>query len=151
MVRYIYKRSLFLIVFLFLCSCKLYQSRKKEDQREERIRSNYNQQADFLHSTLKYSQSRYWLFWTDSNFRFHPDSGLIGHSGKLAMLESKVNTTTKNKLSTNSSDSFLQTKNKLSTDKRSAWVVPKFLLIGLVFVAIAIVWKFRYFFKTLLR
>ncbi|WP_153847828.1 hypothetical protein [Sphingobacterium paramultivorum] len=151
METYIYKRSLFFIVFLFFSSCKLYQSGKKEDHREERIRSNYNQQADVLYSRLKDSQSRYWLFLTDSNFRFHPDSGLIGHSGQLAMLESKVNTRAKNELSTSSSDSYMQTKYVLSTDKRSAWAVPKLWLIGFVLVAVAITWKFRNFFKTFLR
>lgn len=151
MVRYIYKRLLFFIVFLFFCSCKLYQSRKKEDRREEQIRSNYNQQVDFLYSRLKDSQSRYWLFWTDSNFSFHPDSGLIGQSGQLAMLESKVKTSAKNEHSTNSSDSYMQTQHVLSTDKRSAWVVPKLWLIGFVLVAVAIAWKFRKFFKTFSR
>ncbi|MGJ1228226.1 hypothetical protein ACR78H_22005 [Sphingobacterium siyangense] len=146
METYIYKRSLFFIVFLFFSSCKLYQSGKKEDHREERIRSNYNQQADFLHSRQKDSQSRYWLFLTDSNFRFHPDSGLIGHSGQLAMMESKVNTSTKNKLSTNSSDSFLQTQHKLNTEKRSAWRVLDLWLIGLLLVAFVLAWKFRSFF-----
>ena len=151
MVRYIYKRFLCLIIFLFLCSCKLYQSRKKEDRREEQIWSNYNQQVDVLYSRLKDSQSRYWLFGTDSNFSFHPDSGLIAQSGQLAMLESKVNTTAKNKLSTKSSDSVLQTQHKFSMEKSSAWAVPDLRLIGLVFVVIAIVWKFRFFLKTLLR
>ncbi|MGE8429476.1 MAG: hypothetical protein ACN6O7_16460, partial [Sphingobacterium sp.] len=87
---------------------------------------------------------------TDSNFRFHPDSGLIGQRGQLAMLESKVNTSAKNKLSTNSSDSFLQTQHKFSTEKRSAWAVPDLWLIGSVFLAVAIAWKFRKFFKTFL-
>lgn len=151
MVRYMYKRLLFFIVFLFLCSCKLYQSRKKEDLREEQIWSNYNQQVDVLYSSLKDSLSRYWLFWTDSNFSFHPDSGLIAQRGQLAMLESRVNTTAKNKLSTNSSDSFLRTQHKLSTEKRSAWAVPDLWLIGLVFLAVAIAWKFRKFFKTFLH
>ncbi|UQA73979.1 hypothetical protein K2F45_19500 [Sphingobacterium siyangense] len=151
MVRYIYKRLLFFIVFLFFSSCKLYQSGKKEDHREERIRSNYNQQADVLYSRLKDSQSRYWLFWTDSNFSFHPDSGLIGHRGQLAMLESKVNTGTKNKLSINSSDSFLQTQHKLNTEKRSAWGGLDLWLIGFFLVTVAIAWKFRNFFKTFLR
>ncbi|MCS4163769.1 MULTISPECIES: hypothetical protein [unclassified Sphingobacterium] len=151
MVRYIYKRLLFFIVFLFFCSCKLYRNRGKEDQREERIQSHYKRQVDVVYKELKDSQSRYWHFWTNSSFRFHPDSGLIGQNGQLAMLESKVNTRAKNELSTSSSDSYMQTKYVLSTDKRSAWAVPKLWLIGFVLVAVAITWKFRNFFKTFLR
>ncbi|MBB1646816.1 hypothetical protein A9970_22970 [Sphingobacterium sp. UME9] len=67
------------------------------------------------------------------------------------MLESKVNTGTKNKLSINSSDSFLQTQHKLNTEKRSAWGVLDLWLIGFFLVTVAIAWKFRNFFKTFLR
>ena len=130
METYMYKRLLFSIVFLLFCSCKLYQSERKEALREEQTKSKYKQQLDIWYSGQRDSQSRYWLFLTDSNFRFHPDSGLIGHSGQLAMMESKVNTSTKDKLSTNSSDSFLQTQHKLNTEKRSTWRVLDLWLIG---------------------
>jgi len=121
-----------------------------EARQEEQIRSNYHQQVDILYRRLKDSQSRYWYFWTDGGFRFHPDSGLIGQGGQLAMLESKVKTSTKNELSTNSSDNLQQTQHKLSTEKSTAWAVPDLLLIGFFLAAIAIVWKFRFFLKTLL-
>lgn len=133
-----------------LSSCKLYQSRNKEYQQEEQMQSNYHQQVDVLFRGLKDSQSRYWFFWTDSSFRFHPDSGLVGQSGQLAMLESKVNASAKNQVSTKSSESFMQTQHKGSTDKRSAWAVPSLWLIGFVLAAVIVVWKFRFFFKTFL-
>ncbi|MDR0265374.1 MAG: hypothetical protein LBJ04_19315 [Sphingobacterium sp.] len=122
-----------------------------EARQEEQIRSNYHQQADVLYRRLKDSQSRYWYFWTDGGFRFHPDSGLIGQGGQLAMLESKVKTSAKNELSTNSSDNRQQTKYKLRSDKRSAWQVPNLWLVGFVLAAVTIAWKFRFFLKTLLR
>ena len=151
METYMYKRLLFSIVFLLFCSCKLYQSERKEALREEQTQSKYKQQLDIWYSGQRDSQSRYWLFLTDSNFRFHPDSGLIGHSGQLAMMESKVNTSTKNKLSTNSSDSRVKTLQQRSTEKWSAWVVPNLWLIEFFLVIVAIAWKFRNFFKTFLR
>lgn len=151
MVRYIYKRLLFFIVFLFFSSCKLYQSGKKEDHREEQIWSNYNQQADVLYSRLKDSQSRYWLFLTDSSFRFHPDSGLIGQKGQFAMLESQVKISNKQEASTNSNASRVKTLQQQSTEKWSAWGVLDLWLIGLLLVAFVLAWKFRNFFKTFLR
>jgi len=85
-----YKRSVFLIVFLLFCSCKLYQSERKEALREEQTQSKYKQQLDIWYSGQRDSQSRHWLFLTDSSFRFHPDSGLIGQKGQFAMLESQL-------------------------------------------------------------
>ncbi|WP_418359741.1 hypothetical protein [Sphingobacterium detergens] len=39
---------------------------------------------------------RTWYVWTDSGFRFHPDSGLIGRAGGLIAQESRKSTTQKN-------------------------------------------------------
>lgn len=150
MRKHDYRRLFCLIVSLFLFSCKLYQSRMKEDQRREQMQSHYKHQVDVVYRELKDSQSRHWLFWTDSSFRFHPDSGLVGQSGQLAMLESKVIASAKNQVSTKSSESSMQTQHKGSTDKRSAWAVPSLWLIGFVLAAVIIVWKFRLFFKTFL-
>jgi len=136
------------MIFPLLYSCKLYQSELKEAQREEQTQSNYKQQLDIWYRGLSDSQSRYWLFWTDSSFRFHPDSGLIGQKGQLAMLESQVRISAKQEASTKSSASRIQMLKQQSTEKWSAWAVPNLWLIGLLLVAFALAWKFRNFFKT---
>ena len=151
METYMYKRLLFSIVFLLFCSCKLYQSERKEALREEQTQSKYKQQLDIWYSGQRDSQSRHWLFLTDSSFRFHPDSGLIGQKGQFAMLESQVKISNKQEASTNSSASRVKTLQQRSTEKWSAWVVPNLWLIGFFLVIVAIAWKFRNFFKTFLR
>ncbi|MDR6734491.1 hypothetical protein [Sphingobacterium sp. 2149] len=151
MLKYLFKRGRFLMIFPLLYSCKLYQSELKEAQREEQTQSNYKQQLDIWYRGLSDSQSRYWLFWTDSSFRFHPDSGLIGQKGQLAMLESQVRISAKQEASTKSSASRIQMLKQQSTEKWSAWAALNLRIIGLLLVAFALAWKFRNFFKTFLR
>ena len=148
METYMYKRLFFSIVFLLFCSCKLYQSERKEALREEQTQSKYKQQLDIWYSGQRDSQSRHWLFLTDSSFRFHPDSGLIGQKGQLAMLESQVKISNKQEASTNSIASRVKTLQQQSTEKWGAWAFPNLWLIGLLLVAFALAWKFRNFFKT---
>jgi len=148
MLKYLFKRGRFLMIFPLLYSCKLYQSERKEALREEQTQSNYKQQLDIWYSGQRDSQSRYWYFWTDSSFRFHPDSGLVGRNGQLAMLESNAITSESMEISTNSSNSHTQRLHDTSTEKRNVWAALNLWLIGIVFVSLAILWKFRNYLKT---
>ncbi|WP_293939376.1 hypothetical protein [Sphingobacterium sp. UBA5996] len=148
MLRYIYKRLFFSIVFLLFCSCKLYQSERKEALQEEQTQSKYKQQLDIWYSGQRDSQSRHWLFLTDSSFRFHPDSGLFGRNGQLAMLESNVITSESMEISTNSSNSHTQRLHEARSEKSNVWAAFNLWIIVFVLVAVLIGWKFRNFFKT---
>jgi len=151
MGRYVYKHLLLVIACSCLGSCKLYQSREKESQWSKSDMLQHQKQVDLQYRLQHDSQSRYWLFWSDSSFRFHPDSGLTGQRGRLFMQEFKVNTGVKNELSSKSSDRSMQTTLKLSTDKRSTWAIPNLWLITLIGTTILLLgWKFREFFKTFL-
>lgn len=151
MLKYLFKRGRFLMIFPLLYSCKLYQSERKEAQWQEQTQSNYKQQLDIWYSGLSDSQSRYWLFWTDSSFRFHPDSGLFGRNGQLAMLESNVITSESMEISTNSSNSHTQRLHEASSEKSNVWAAFNLWIIVFVLVAVLIGWMFRNFFKTFLR
>jgi len=149
MGKYSYPRFIFGIGLLLLGSCKLYQQKNREEslssasewQRDELVRQWQRSQQDSL--------SRYWLFWSDSSFRFHPDSGLLGHSGKLLLLESKVTAKAEKKLAAKVSEQHQQRLQKSTTDKRRTWTTPArwlIVLIGLSFVFIAA--KFKKYFKA---
>ncbi|MEI2274326.1 hypothetical protein OHD16_19415 [Sphingobacterium sp. ML3W] len=151
MEKYIYKCLLFVIACSYLGSCRLYQSRDKESWLSKSDMAQHHKQIELQYGVQHDSQSRYWLFWSDSNFRFHPDSGLIGQHGQLVMLESKVNTGVKNELSSQSSDRRFQTELKSSIDKRRSRAIPNLWLITLLGAIVLLFgWKFRKFFKTFL-
>ncbi len=134
-----------------LSSCKLYQSKNREEQQSSSSDRMYIMQRQQQQQWNYDSLSRYWLFWSDSSFRFHPDSGLTGQHGKLVMLESKINTHIKNGLSSHSSNRSVQTELKSSKDKRRSWAIPNLWLITLVGATVLLLgWKFRKFFKTFL-
>ena len=151
MGKNIYKHMLLVVVCSCLGSCKLYQSRDKESQWSKSDMLLHQKLVDLQYSLQHDSQSRYWLFWSDSSFRFHPETGLVGQQGQLVMLESKVNTGVKNGLSSMSSDRSTQTELKSSTDKRSTWAIPNLWLITLIgTTGLLLGWIFRKFFKTFL-
>jgi hypothetical protein len=145
-------RMLCLLIGLYtLISCRLYQNRNREEQQSSSSDRMYMMQRQQQQQWNYDSLSRYSLFWSDSSFRFHPDSGLIGEQGQLVMLESNVNTGIKNGLSSQISESSVQTELKSSTEKRSTWAIPNLWLITLIGATILLLgWKFGKFFKTFL-
>ncbi|WP_433902820.1 hypothetical protein [Sphingobacterium puteale] len=92
------------IGLLILISCKLYEHKKRDKREEVEIDWQHTELRQRLYTFRQDTLSRRWYFWTDSAFRFHPDSGLLAQSGILLGQESKRNIdkqmqdlTTKNK------------------------------------------------------
>ena len=71
-----------------LISCKIYENKKYQKQQETDTRRQYTEQLQRLYSDHQDTLSRLWYFWTDSAFRFCPDSGLSARSGGLVLHES---------------------------------------------------------------
>ncbi|MNJ92235.1 hypothetical protein D3C87_99020 [compost metagenome] len=71
-----------------LISCKIYENKKYQKQQETDKRRQYTEQLQRLYSDHQDTLSRLWYFWTDSAFRFYPDSGLSARSGGLVLHES---------------------------------------------------------------
>lgn len=71
-----------------LVSCKVYENKKYQKQQETDTRWQYTEQLQRLYSDHQDTLSRLWYFWTDSAFRFYPDSGLSARSGGLVLHES---------------------------------------------------------------
>lgn len=69
-------------------SCKIYESKKYQKQQETDTHRQYTEQLQRLYSDHQDTLSRVWYFWTDSAFRFYPDSGLSARSGGLLVHES---------------------------------------------------------------
>lgn len=143
---------LFLLSALLMqVSCKLYQQQDKEEQHLVKDLWTYNAQANLLYNLHRDSFSRYWYFSSDSSFRFHPDSGLIGKGGELLMQQSGVKTSLKNSTSATVNDTGWRTAQKSTSDRRSRLSIPQFWLIGLIAVLLFGCWKLRWFVKRFLR
>jgi len=71
-----------------LVSCKIYLNKKYQKQQETDTHRQYTEQLRRLYSDHQDTLSRLWYFWTDSAFRFSPDSGLSARSGGLVWHES---------------------------------------------------------------
>jgi len=71
-----------------LISCKIYENKKYQKQQETDTRRQYTEQLQRLYSDHQDTLSHLWYFWTDSAFRFSPDSGLSARSGGLVWHES---------------------------------------------------------------
>jgi len=67
------------VVLLTMTSCKIYENKQEEAELEWQNLEQRQQLYTFRQDTI----SRSWYFWTDSTFRFHPDSGLFAQSGRL--------------------------------------------------------------------
>ncbi|WP_346084953.1 hypothetical protein [Sphingobacterium ginsenosidimutans] len=133
-----------------LGSCKLYQQKNREELKSSCVLVQKEELAQRWYSLQRDSLSRSWYFWTDSSFRFHPDSGLIGQRGRLFMQESKSNRMTNKSLSTNVNALSAQKAQKSTTDKRRSMSTPDLWFIGLLVILLCMGWKFRKFFKTFL-
>ncbi|WP_233789207.1 hypothetical protein [Sphingobacterium sp. HMA12] len=72
-----------LIGLLTLTSCKIYENKQRDKRKEFEMDWQHLQQRQRQYTFRKDTLSRLWYFWTDSAFRFHPDSGLFAQSGSL--------------------------------------------------------------------
>ncbi|WP_454879789.1 hypothetical protein [Sphingobacterium detergens] len=122
-----------------LGSCKLYQQKNKEELQSSGMFVQKKELAQGWYSLQRDSFSRSWYFWTDSSFRFHPDSGLAGGAGALLVkesrgnnrgLEQRINRTTE--LSEQQKDRLKKTKNSYSAVDY-LWIIL-FVLAMLVFL-----------------
>lgn len=141
------KRSLLLslLLLLSLTSCRLFQHRSQEGQEAASSFSQYRQQRNLLYSTQWDSLSRYWYFWTDSSFRFHPDSGLYGKAGVLLLQESSLNGLGQQRQSVTTAGTVAQTKSSRKKETDSALGLGKWGLILLVLAVVYSLWKSRLF------
>nr|WP_288808699.1 hypothetical protein [uncultured Sphingobacterium sp.] len=82
------------IGLMVISACHTAKQKRSEEQHTSIKRMN-GQVVDFSYKKQD-SLFRTWYVWTDSGFRFHPDSGLIGRAGGLIAQESSTSTTQKN-------------------------------------------------------
>ena len=82
------------IGLMVISACHTAKQKRSEEQHTSIKRMN-GQVVDFSYKKQD-SLFRTWYVWTDSGFRFHPDSGLIGRAGGLIAQESRKSTTQKN-------------------------------------------------------
>lgn len=74
-------RLIYIIILMCLSSCKLYQQKDKAELQSSRSGWQWNEFAQRWYILQRDSLSRSWYFWSDSSFRFHPDSGLAAEAG----------------------------------------------------------------------
>lgn len=79
---------------MVISACHTAKQKRSEEQHTSIKRMN-GQVVDFSYKKQD-SLFRTWYVWTDSGFRFHPDSGLIGRAGGLIAQESRKSTPQKN-------------------------------------------------------
>jgi len=79
---------------MVISACHTVKQKRSEGQHTSIKRMN-GQVVDFSYKKQD-SLFRTWYVWTDSGFRFHPDSGLIGRAGGLIAQESRKSTRQKN-------------------------------------------------------
>jgi len=81
---------------MVISACHTAKQKRSEEQHTS-IKRMSGQVVDFSYKKQD-SLFRTWYVWTDSAFRFHPDSGLIGWAGGLIAQESSTSTTQKNQM-----------------------------------------------------
>ncbi|WP_394676136.1 hypothetical protein [uncultured Sphingobacterium sp.] len=142
---------LFLLCTLLMpVSCKLYQQQDREEQHLVKGLWKHNEQTNLVYNLRKDSFSRYWYFSSDSSFRFHPDSGLIGKGGELLMQQSGGKTSLKNSISTTVNDTSFKTAQKSTSDHHHNLSILQLWLIGFIAVLLFGCWKLRWFIKRFL-
>ncbi|WP_286776756.1 hypothetical protein [Sphingobacterium sp. UBA2074] len=87
--------SILLAGLCILGSCTIFKHRTEENQYTS-AKHHQEKEVDFSYRKND-SLSRFWYFWTDSAFRFHPDSGFMGRSGGLIVRESMTSTVGENR------------------------------------------------------
>lgn len=81
---------------MVISACHTAKQKRSEEQHTSTKRMS-GQVVDFSYKKQD-SLFRTWYVWTDSVFRFHPDSGLIGRAGGLIAQESSTSTTQKKQI-----------------------------------------------------
>ncbi|WP_293938743.1 hypothetical protein [Sphingobacterium sp. UBA5996] len=87
MNRHIMYCAMLLMVIASTTGCKVHEQRKESLQKIETNVGLTGTMDRMAYSLRQDSLSRVWFFTTDTAFRFHPDSGLMGHAGKLLSQE----------------------------------------------------------------
>lgn len=79
--------AMLLMVIASTTGCKVHEQRKESLQKIETNVGLTGTMDRMAYSLRQDSLSRVWFFTTDTAFRFHPDSGLMGHAGTLLSQE----------------------------------------------------------------
>lgn len=74
---------LYLALSSLLISCKSYHNKERTTDEETQIEWQHLRQRQRRYAFRQDTSSHLWYFWTDSAFRFHPDSGLFAQAGSL--------------------------------------------------------------------
>ncbi len=80
--------AMLLMVIASTTGCKVREQRKESRTEMETSYGLTGTMDRMAYSLRQDSLSRVWFFTTDTAFRFHPDSGLMGHAGTLLAQES---------------------------------------------------------------
>lgn len=130
-------------MLVFLLSCKLYE-RKKVIAQQSEISKGLGMVRENQHNILLWdSFSHDWLFFTDSSFRFHPDSGLVGNGGLLRWKQSASKI---QQLRQKGKDSVWVNNTHVASSQESQNSVVDFRLIG---ISICLVGALIYFSKRI--
>lgn len=88
----------------------------KQKRSEEQHTSTKRMSGQVVDLSFKKQDSlfRTWYVWTDSGFRFHPDSGLVGRAGGLIAQELSTSTTQKNQITAD----VLQESSRSDTERK---------------------------------
>lgn len=95
-----------------ISACHTAKQKRSEEQHTSTKRMS-GQVVDFSYKKQD-SHFRTWYVWTDSAFRFHPDSGLIGRAGGLIAQELSTSTTQKNQITAD----VLQESSRSDTERK---------------------------------
>ncbi|MFU1855688.1 hypothetical protein ACK8HY_01595 [Sphingobacterium sp. NGMCC 1.201703] len=123
---------------LFAGACQIFQPRVRESRVLNNKIEQQSNQLDLHFVMRRDSQSGYWLFWSDSTFRFHPDSGLVAKSGMLLNHQARVSTHVQNEASTAVNNINVQTLDTEKKEKRSLFSASSKWLLGLFLLMILV-------------
>lgn len=124
--------SLWAMAYLILLLVSSCHTVRKKIERDEQSRFQYAQTAFISDSAV-----RYWYFYSDSAFSYHPDSGLHTPSGRLLGWEVNVN----HKLEQYTLDSASRLQHdetEVTRDKRRIWSLgyTVFIFLGAILVVV---------------
>lgn len=130
-------RLIYIIELMCLSSCKLYQQNDKAELQSSHSEWQWNEFAQRWYMLQRDSLFRSWYFWSDSSFRFHPDSGLAAEKGVLWMQESKTRASTQHQNMTDVTKGLAQNSHHIKQTKSSSlnanyWWFALLLLIPLI-------------------
>jgi len=128
------------IVLLTMTSCKIYENRKRDKQEEAELEWQSLEQRQQLYTFRQDTLSRSWYFWTDSTFRFHPDSGLFAQSGRLLGHESTGSRSRHLQNLTRKNEQGKQKETERERSSKKQPFIAKFWFVGVV-LALLFVWR----------